>query len=239
METTDLIAIGKMSHKRIWLILLCVVLAVSVSGYVSFNVLQPEYEAKASIVVQGQSPSEESLYNDVRANQELVKTYGAILKSRKIAEEVLHTLKLNKSPEDLLDQVRVQETEQSLVTTIVVTDYDPKLAASIANEFARSFQKNIGSIMKVDNVTILDEASTTANYEPVRPKPYINMTVAFLLSLLAGLGFSFFLEFLDKTVRREEQIEQSLGIPVLGVIHTIKPKKVQKTKQERGVSLEG
>ncbi|MGD8189496.1 YveK family protein [Brevibacillus ginsengisoli] len=237
MENIDLIAIGKMSQKRIWLILFCIVLSVSLSGYVSFRVLVPAYEAQATIVVQGQNPSE--LYNDVRANQELVKTYSAIIKSRKIAEEVLTVLKLDKTSDELLKQVRVQETEQSLVTTIIVTDHDPKLAASIANEFARSFQKNIRSIMKVDNVAILDEASTSANYVPVSPKPYINMAVAFFVALLFSLGISFFLEFLDKTIRREEQIEQSLGIPVLGVIHTINPKKAQKNRQERGVSLEG
>jgi len=232
METIDISAIGKILRKRAWFILLLVVCSVAAAGWVSFYVLKPEYEAKATIVVQGQSRGEDSLYNDLRANQELVKTYGAIIKSKKIADEVIRSLQLSVTAEELLKKVRVQETEESLVTTISVTDHDPQTAVNIANGFARSFQQNVGSIMKVDNVAILDEARTIAEPEPIRPKPFLYMAIAFVLALLGSIGLSFLLEFADKTIRREEQIEHVLGIPVLGVITNIDPKNAYKSKQE-------
>lgn len=219
-------------------------LAVAASGYVSLYVLVPEYEATSTIVVQGHSgASLESLYNDVRANQELIKTYGAIIKSRKIAEEVLTDLQLPMTTDQLLKKVRVHDNNESLVTSISVVDHDPVKAAAISNSFARVFQTNLNSIMKVDNVSILDEAMTGETPTPVRPKPFINMGIVFILSLLTSVGLVFFLEVLDKTVQTEEQVESMLGVPVLGVISTIDHRKQKRLERqemkERGVQIEG
>lgn len=244
MEALDITRIGQILRKRAWLIIAFVLLAVSGSYYVSVYVLVPEYQATSTIVVQGPTGSTlGSLYNDVRANQELIKTYGVIIKSRKIAEEVLADLKLPMTTDQLLHKVRVLGANESLVTSINVVDADPVKAAEIANSFARAFQANLSSIMKVDNVTILDEAIIGEKSTPVWPNPMINMGIAFILSMLISVALAFFLEVLDKTVQTEEQTESLLGIPVLGVISTIdhrKEKRQEKLeKNERGMQIEG
>ncbi|GAA4707921.1 YveK family protein [Brevibacillus fulvus] len=235
METIDVSAIAKVLRKRVRLILLVVTLSVAISGWISFFVLAPQYEAKATFVVQGNSQGEDSLYNDIRANQELVKTYGAIIRSNRIAEEVIQSLQLPLTPEQLLKKIRVQETEQSLVTTIRVIYGDPATAARIANGIAESFKRNVGQIMKVDNVTILDEANPEGKAVQIFPQPWLYVAVVFFLSLLGSIGFSFFLEYLDQTIRSEEQIEQVLAIPVLGVISTLESSQGGKNRPE-GVS---
>lgn len=241
METLDISAIGRVLRKRAWLIVVCVMVAVACSGYVSYYVLVPEYEATATIVVQSSgTASLESLYNDVRANQELIKTYGAIIKSRKIAEDVQAHLQLPLTTEQLLKKVIVRDTNESLVTAISVVDPDQEKAALIANSFAKAFQSNLNSIMKVDNVSILDEARPVESPSPIRPKPYINMGIAFIVAMLGSVGIVFFLEFLDKSLQTEEQVEQLLNLPVLGVITTIKPRKTKSIERmERSVQLEG
>ncbi|MGE5704694.1 MAG: YveK family protein [Clostridia bacterium] len=238
METIDISVVMKIMRKRLWLIVTVVLLCVAASGAISFYVLQPVYEASSTIVVQGKSSSADSLYNDLRANQELVKTYSSIIKSRKVAEDVIAQLKLPVTPVQLLQQVRVL-TDESLVTTISVVHTDPVQAVSIANAFAQSFRKNLPSIMEVDNVSILDEAKLEGNPSPIRPRPYVNMGIALVVSLMASVGLAFLLAVLDKTIQSEEHVEKYLELPVLGIIPRISHQKLGKRKKERMIELEG
>lgn len=244
MEKLDIYSLMRVIKKRIWIIIILVLLAVSGSYYVSYYIMVPEYQAASTIVVQRHGgDSLETLYNDVRANQELIKTYAVIIKSRKIAQEVIADLQLAMTTDQLLSKVRVNETNESLVTSIQVVDQDPARAAEIANSFARSFETNLSSIMKVDNVKILDQAIVGENMKPIRPNPIINMGIAFVVSLLGSVGLVFFLEMFDKTIRTEDQLASIWGIPVLGVISVIdhrKEKGIDKLeKLERGRPIEG
>lgn len=46
----------------------------------------------------------------------------------------------------------------------------------------------------------------------------MNIAIAFLLGLMISVGVSFLLEFLDNTFKTKEQMEEVLGLPVLGAI---------------------
>jgi polysaccharide biosynthesis transport protein len=63
---------------------------------------------------------------------------------------------------------------------------------------------------------IRDEAEPASR--PSRPKVILNMVLAALAGLVLGVGFAYFLEYLDTSVRTMEQVEQLLGLPVLGVV---------------------
>ncbi|WP_019119381.1 YveK family protein [Brevibacillus massiliensis] len=235
MDNIQITDVRKIIRQRLALILIISIGSVAVCGWLSFFLLKPEYEASTSLLIQTHSANQDAdtLLNDVRANQELVKTYSSIIKSRRIAEDVIRSLHLNLSTELLLRHVQVEESDQSLVTTITVTDSDPAMAASIANEFAQSFQRNLGSMMKVDNISILDEAKVEGNPLPVRPKPYLNMGIGLVLGLLISVGLAFLLEYFDKTIKEEEQIEEFLLIPVLGTITDFQENRKKQKKRIR------
>lgn len=239
----DIRDVWKIVKKRFLIIAVLTIVVTIVTGWMSLYILNPEYEATAKLLVQSQTPGNGSTFSDVEANKELITTYAEIVKSQRIANDVINTLDLSVSPEDLLKKVDVHANDDSLITSVTVRDDDPNQAVIIANGFAQSFLENVGSIMKVDNVSILDEAVLPDNPVPVRPKPFLNVAVSFVLSLIVGMCLSLMLEIFDQSIKSEEMVEE-LGLPVLGVVIHFKDKKRKehaKSRRKRqigGIALE-
>ena len=80
------------------------------------------------------------------------------------------------------------------------------------------FKGEVAKIMNVDNVTVLSKAEIAENQSPIKPRPMLNVAIAFVVGLMASVGLAFLLEYLDNTVKKEEDVENLLGLPVLGVV---------------------
>ncbi len=221
-ETISLKEIFEVIKKRFWLITLFVFGAAVIAAAISYFVLTPTYEAKSQFIV-NQSQQDQTQYsiNDVRMNVELINTYNVIIKSPAILEDVIETLNLSYSPSTLEGKIDVSSAQNSQVVTVTVTDPDPRLAVEIANTTVEVFQSNLPDLMNVDNVKILSEAKLAANPTPVAPKPVLNIAIAIVLGGMIGVGLAFLLEYLDTTIRTEDDIEKHLGLPILGVISHI------------------
>jgi len=76
--------------------------------------------------------------------------------------------------------------------------------------------------MKIDNVSILSKAEVQNDIAPVKPRPLLNIAISILVGLMVGVGLSFLLEYLDNTVKTEQDIETILELPVIGAITNIK-----------------
>jgi capsular polysaccharide biosynthesis protein len=159
--------------------------------------------------------------NQVRTNVEMINTYSVIIKSPAILGEVAKNLKLNKTADQLNGQITVNSEQNSQVFTITVEDPDPAMAVKIANNIGDTFQKEIPKIMSIDNVSVLSKAALKENPSPVNPKPFLNMAIALVVGLMAGVGLAFLLEYMDNTIKDEHDLEALLGLPVLGAIPKI------------------
>src|SRR6059058_1866264 len=53
---------------------------------------------------------------------------------------------------------------------------------------------------------------------PVAPARVRNIVIAFLLSLVAGIGLAFLLDFLDDTVKTVDDVDRYLHMPALALI---------------------
>ncbi|KGX93918.1 capsular polysaccharide biosynthesis protein [Pontibacillus halophilus JSM 076056 = DSM 19796] len=222
-ETISLKEIFGVLKKRLWMILGITALATILSGVVSFFFLTPEYETQSQFLVnQSRGQGEAVEYNDIRTNVELISTYSNIIKSPYILEEVISDLDLDLSPGALQNSLQIASEQNSQVVSVTVTNKDRELAADIANATVETFRQEVTEIMNIDNVTILSQASAGPDLSPVSPKPFLNMAIAFVLGAMIGVGLAFLLEYLDNTIKTEEDVEKVLGLPVLGVISEIK-----------------
>ncbi len=69
---------------------------------------------------------------------------------------------------------------------------------------------------KTSMVEIVDRA--VPGQRPVRPNKTLNIALGVVIGLVVGIGLAFFIEYLDTSVKTIDDVERSLGSPVLGVI---------------------
>lgn len=225
-ETISLKEIFEVIKKRLLLIIALMLGAALVAAIISYFVLTPTYQNSSQfLVTQSNADANAQLtQSDLRTNVEIINTYNQIIKSPAILDPVAQELNLNMSSGQLSEKIQVASADNSQVVTVTATDPDPALATEIANTTVEVFQDKIPDLMNVDNVSILSEAQLSENPSPVAPNPILNIAIAIVLGAMIGVGIAFLLEYLDNTIKSEEDIEKKLGIPVLGVISHIDEK---------------
>lgn len=218
-ETISLKELVAILRKRMAFIFLISIGSALISGIVSFYFITPIYQASTQILVNQKKQDEQNIqYNEVQTNLQLTNTYKEIVKSPVILDQVKENLKLNISTGALNTMVNVENAKDSQVMAITVQDKDAKSARDIANTTAEVFKSEIAKIMSVDNVTILSKAEATEGQSPIKPNKMLNVAIAFVVGLMASVGFAFLLEYLDNTMKKEEDIEGLLGVSVLGIV---------------------
>lgn len=123
------------------------------------------------------------------------------------------------SPSELSSAVSVTTTTSSQVFGLSATAETPEKAQAIANAVAKEFKKQIPSIMDVNNVTIVAEAS-----KGTKSFPKVNMITA--VGVVAGLVISLLIiiikDLSDTSVRDDSFMEKELGLVNLGEVSSIK-----------------
>jgi capsular polysaccharide biosynthesis protein len=222
-ETISLQDLFKTLKKNLGIIALTTILAMTIAGAVSFMVLTPMYENSTQILVnQEQSEAAQLTNQNIQADLQLINTYSVIIKSPAILDQVIEELDLGISAEELNQKVTVNTAENSQVVNVTVRDEDPAQTVAIANTTAQVFESEIQELMNVNNVSILSPAVLKENPSPVEPNPILNMAIAAVVGLMLGVGIAFLREYMDTSMKTEQDIEDILGVPLLGVISPIK-----------------
>ncbi|WP_316569299.1 Wzz/FepE/Etk N-terminal domain-containing protein [Neobacillus sp. YIM B06451] len=233
-ETISLKELLETLKKRIRMILGITFAVVFISALVSYFVLTPIYEASTQILV-NQAKNEQSAYNynEVQTNLQLINTYNVIITSPAILDPVVEKLDGDYTTSQLHSKITVGSEKQSQVVNITVQDEDPQTAAKIANTIAEEFKDKIVSIMNIDNVSILSPATVMDGQAPVKPKPLLNVAIALVVGLMLGVGLAFLLEYIDNTIKTEQDVEKLLEMPVLGAVAIIGDTRELDSRAER------
>ena len=208
--------------KRLVLILALGIVAAIGVAIVSWQFMDDVYQASSSVIVSNSTESETSqplTYNDYTLNVKLVNSYTIICKTNRVLDQVISKLDLRMSTAQLSSKISVTSVDNTEIIHISVKDEDPVLAQNITNTLTEVFQDEVKEIMKMDNVQIIDPAPLPLS--PIEPNRVRNVLLGALVGLAAGIALAFLLEYLDRSVKTEEQAEELLGIPVLGAVPKI------------------
>ena len=218
----DVFAMLKTLWKRKFsIVLVALVFAIAAFGYSAF-LAKKEYQSTSRIyVVSRQNQDNNALTNsDLQAGSYLVKDYREIILSQNVLSQAIEELKLDMTPAELSKKISVSVPTDTRILSITAKDGNPKEAARIANGLRNVAAEKIIAVTKVSDVTTLDEAEV-----PQSPSsPNIRRNV--LLGFIAGAGLMVVLlvvvEVLDDRVKRPEDIEELMGLALLGVVPDIK-----------------
>ena len=149
-------------------------------------------------------------------SQKLALTYGEIIKSRKVLDEVIKNLDLKESNGSLASKISVSTVTDTQIIKVSVQDTNKSNAAKIANEIPKVFAKEAIRIADANGVEVIDKAQTPVN--PVSPNKKMNILIAGVLGVMIGLFIIFIIEFLNTKIKTPQDIEKELGLPLLGEI---------------------
>ncbi|WP_373598226.1 YveK family protein [Paraclostridium bifermentans] len=212
-ETIDLRDYFQIIKKRAWIIALITIIAMLVSGIISFFVLSPVYEAKTTLLVDTDAPKDQSMTSDqIRVSEQLALTYGEIIKSRTVIKKVEEQLKTEVDK----DNISIATVQETGILSIIVQGTNAKKVADIANTLPEVFEKEVKRITQANDVQIIDKAVVPKN--PVKPNKIMNIAIAAVLGIMVSLFVIFLIEYLDNKIKTPQDIEQYLGLPIIGVV---------------------
>ena len=192
-ETIDLREYFVIIKKRFWIIALITVIAAVISGVISFFVLKPVYEAKTTLIVNTEKNEDTQMITGDQFNvtQKLAVTYGEIIKSRAVLDDVIKNLKLDDRYEDLVKNVAVSPVKDTQIISISVQDTNKQKARDIANEIPNVFTKEAKRITKANDIQVIDKAILPKG--AIKPNKMMNIAIAAVLGMMIGLFVVFLL----------------------------------------------
>ncbi|CEN89218.1 Cps19aC [[Clostridium] sordellii] len=217
-ETIDLKEYFLIIKKKAWIIALITSMAMLASGIISFFVLSPVYQTKTTLIVNSdKAPGTDVITGDqISVSQKLAVTYGEIIKSKTVLDEVANQLKIKGGYQNIEKKLTVSPVADTQILEISVEDTNPQRAADIANTIPTAFTKEVKRITKANNVEVIDKAIVPKS--PIKPNKIMNIMISAVLGIMSSLFVIFLLEYMDNKIKSPQDIEKHLGLPLLGVI---------------------
>ena len=218
----DVISLFKTLWRRKFSILsTALIFALAALGYSTF-VAKKTYQSTSRIyVVSRQNQENNALTNqDLQAGSYLVKDYREIILSQNVLSQAIEELKLDMTPGELSKKVSVAVPTDTRILSITASDADPKEAARITNGLKDVAAEKIIAVTKVSDVTTLDEAVVPQN--PSSPNIKRNVLLGFVVGGVFISALVILSEVLDDRVKKPEDVEEVMGVTLIGVIPSIK-----------------
>lgn len=236
-ETISLKEIFDILRKHIALIFISLFAGVAIAGAVTFFVITPQYSSRAQLIVSlPQSENSAGNVNDVNFNLQMLNTYKDIIKesdslAATVQENLAGEYDIQMTPAEIKGNLQVTQSQNSQMFSISATSPRAVDAERIANTAAEVFQQTVSEVLtNVESITIVSEA--TASARPVSPNNKLNLAIGLILGTIVGIGLAFLIELLDRTVKDQKFVTESIGFTILGTVPQMSQKELSATTKK-------
>ena len=182
--------------------------------------IQPTYTSSTRIYVVNQADDGKNLSaQDLQAGTFLTKYYKEIITSNDVLSEVIKDEKLNMTEADLAKMISVNIPTDTRLISISVNAKTGQDAQSLANKVRDVAAEKIKKVTKVEDVTTLEDAKLPDS--PSSPNIKRNVALGAVLGGFLAIVGVLVREILDDRIRRPEDIEDALGLTLLGIVPDI------------------
>lgn len=211
----DVLALLKTLWSKKFLIIITALFGAGIAFVYSSFLVTPQFDSTTRIYVVSQNvETGAGLTNqELQAGTYLVKDYKEIILSQDVLSRVKTELGL---VEDISDKITVNIPVDTRIVSITVRDADPNVSARIANSLRTAAAQKIIDVTKVSDVTTLEEAVPAE--QPSTPNTKRNIAIGMLAGTMLAVGFVLIVDVLDDRVKRPQDIEEVMGMALLGVV---------------------
>lgn len=221
MEEIDLRRLYKTAFAVKWYIVLIMIVSIVFGLIYSFLYKIPEFKSTATIVLtQASTDINTGVTNsitttDITMNKNLVETYSDIIESKTILTQVINNLGLEYTIAELMEDISVRSKDTAILYIDVVNP-NAEYCEKVANEVAKVFADKVKELYKISNVNILDFASKEEN--PYNVNHIKDLVIFGMIGVFLSGALVLVVYMLDTTVKQEEDIEDHVGLPVIGIV---------------------
>jgi len=224
----DLVEVFKAIVRGRLPIAIALALSVALAAIYCFQFLPDVYSATTSLYVLNQIDQTVISSSDLSSSALLVNDYREIITSRRVTGAVAEELNL----ENLQDfTIEVEAPTDTRIIEVTVTGEDPELVMEVANGLAQEFSRYVVSIMRIDNVSIIDEALLPG--APSGPPRERYIIMAAMLAVIGTMGVLAAIEIFSTSLKSADDVEKQIGIPVLAQVVWVDLESKEKKKKKR------
>lgn len=216
-RTYTLVDLWKIFVRRIWAIILAAVLVVS--GLLIFvnATYQPVYSSVATLYVLRQENSlNESNIEDFSLALNVVNDCTYLLKSHAVLDEVIEQLSLNIPYEQLSKTITTSNPPNTRILEVRVAASTPEEAKTIVDSVCLVGSQKIEEAMGFKQLNLYEYGTLEK-----KPSNRMSKTTYLLAGLFAALfTYLFFIIYslFDTSLRTDDEIEELLGVSIIGDI---------------------
>ena len=208
-----------------WKEMLIIILGtlVLVSAY-TFIIANKGYQSSASVMIGvpkaylGGGQFSESSQDQSMTSQDTqnitfwVSTYSTAIKSGNVTSEVSKELGYTVPA----DQITLSQLNDTQFLNLKISADDPSKAQNIANTVIPVFRDYIASLLKVDNLEVVEEAGF--NSVPISPVVSKNLLMGLLAGIILAVLYVIIRDLFDSRIRSIDDVKAITGVSVLTVV---------------------
>ena len=217
MQGYDFNKIFDIVIRKIWIVILTVVVFAVGSFVISKYFIKPRYASSILVSVYNTEGIQTS--QDITTAQKLVNSYIIVLKSNTVMDAVAENVKLGYSAAQIKNMVTAASVNNTEIFRVTITCDNPGHAATIANAIADVAPAEIIRNVKAGAVEIIDRAEVPS--APSYPNISTNIILGVLIGLVLSIAGIVLYNMLDTTVKDETTLLEKYNIPIIGMIPEI------------------
>lgn len=155
--------------------------------------------------------------------QQRVKSYADLITTPAVLAPVVKQLGLSMTADQLGSKISASVPLDTVLIDVLVTDRDPKQAATIAGAVGKQFSASILELERVSDsspspvkVSVVRPPAVPGS--PISPKPTRNIGLGLVLGLILGLGVALLRDTFDTSIKSERDVKEATEETVIGGI---------------------
>lgn len=175
------------------------------------------YREKHPVIIQARAEIvklQEQMKNEAEATLQSVRNNVEVLKKKE--EGLIANVEQETQKQQALGGLRIEYDALKRDADTRKTIY--------GNVLTRRSETELLSRLQANNMRVVDAAIIPAG--PVKPRVLLTLLFGVFGGLMAGIGLAFFVNYLDDSIKSQDDVETALGLPFLGYVPNIKSNSV-------------